>query len=216
MVQALVIKADRIRMGKGLQNIKYSSTFSNFCNLLASTSTRAYQTFRRYFGGRVMSSIRSVIYTLSPFHILIYSRTLRAKMPRFRPGISAHNVDLAAAVLKKYNYTGPFSLSWDDTELEPAISIYQESKSVCIVVGSVDGELRVESQDAIDRVFENAKLNKADKVCSSSMIHALYPDDVNYFSFVFGFLTFLFLKSLLSLRVLQRCQQPTRNAHQAG
>jgi len=99
-------------------------------------------------------------------------------MPRFRPGISAHNVDLAAAVLKKYDYAGPLSLSWDDTELEPAISIYQESKDVCIIVGSVDGELRVESQDAIESVFENAKLKKANKVCFACIVRILCFDDL--------------------------------------
>ncbi|KIM49927.1 hypothetical protein M413DRAFT_60265 [Hebeloma cylindrosporum] len=65
MVEALVIKSDRLRKGKGLQNMKYSSTFTNFCNLLASTSTRAYQTFRRHFGGQVMSNIRFVVCPLS-------------------------------------------------------------------------------------------------------------------------------------------------------
>jgi len=107
-------------------------------------------------------------------------------MPRFRPGISAHNVGLAAAVLKKYDYAGPLSLSWDDTELEPAISIYQESKDVCIVVGSVDGP------DAIERVFENAKLNKVDKVCSYYMVYILRFNV--YLSFGFGYLTSLFPK----------------------
>ena len=62
MVEAFVIKADRIRKGKSLRNMKYTDTFSNFCNLLASTSTRAYETFRRHFGGRMMGSIRYVYY----------------------------------------------------------------------------------------------------------------------------------------------------------
>jgi hypothetical protein len=59
MVEAFVIKADRIGKGKSLRNMKYNDTFSNFCNLLASTSAQAYETFRRHFGGRMMRSIRS-------------------------------------------------------------------------------------------------------------------------------------------------------------
>ena len=50
MVEAYVIKSVRIRKGKSLHNMKYTNTFGNFCNPLASTSTRAYETFRRHFG----------------------------------------------------------------------------------------------------------------------------------------------------------------------
>lgn len=89
-------------------------------------------------------------------------------MPRFHPGLSAHNITLATAVLKKYNYAGPLALSWDDTDLEPAIAIYQESKNACVIIGSTEGTLRVESLDAIEQVFENACLQKAEKVFPTS------------------------------------------------
>lgn len=81
----------------------------------------------------------------------------------------------AVEVLKKYQYTGPLAISWDDTELEPAISIFQESKNACLIIGSTDGVLRVESQDEIDRVFEQAQLNKASKVsfCTTPMEYFL-------------------------------------------
>ncbi|KAF8156928.1 hypothetical protein B0H34DRAFT_657929 [Crassisporium funariophilum] len=148
MVEALYVKAERIRKGKSLRNMKYSPAFSNFCTLLASTSTRAYQTFKRHFGGRVMNNIRKI----------------RAKMPRLRPGISGYNVTLARDVIERLNYSGPIGLSWDDTDLEPAISVYQESKEACMVIGSVDGELRVESHEDIERVLENARLKPADKL----------------------------------------------------
>lgn len=91
-------------------------------------------------------------------------RKLRAKIPRFQPGISANNVALAAALIKKYEYHGPLALSWDDTELEPAISVFQQSKDVCVVIGSVDGELLVESYEDIERVHQNAQLSKSEKV----------------------------------------------------
>jgi len=84
-------------------------------------------------------------------------------MPKFRPGLSA---SLAASVLKKYNYSGPVSLSWDDTDLEPAISVFQESKDICVVIGSTDGELRVESYDEIESVIKKARLYPAQKVWS--------------------------------------------------
>ncbi len=70
MVEALVIKEDRMRKGKSLRNMRYTDTFNSFCNLLASTSTRAYETFRRHFGGRTMGSIRCdiLIWHLLPDH----------------------------------------------------------------------------------------------------------------------------------------------------
>lgn len=61
MVEAYVIKSVRIRKGKSLHNMKYTNTFGNFCNPLASTSTRAYETFRQHFGGRTMGNIRFVL-----------------------------------------------------------------------------------------------------------------------------------------------------------
>ena len=91
-------------------------------------------------------------------------RKLRAKMPQFQPGLSADNIALASALIKKYDYHGPLALSWDDTELEPAISVFQKSKDVCIIIGSVDGELLVQSYDDIERVLQKAQLNKAEKV----------------------------------------------------
>ena len=90
-------------------------------------------------------------------------RKLWAKMPHFQPGLSADNIALASALIKKYDYHGPLALSWDDTELEPAISVFQKSKDVCIVIGSVDGELLVQSYDDIECVLQKAQLNKAEK-----------------------------------------------------
>lgn len=62
-------------------------------------------------------------------------------MPRFQPGLSAHNIELAKALLKKYDYSGPLALSWDDTALEPAISISQETKGAWVVIESVEGNI---------------------------------------------------------------------------
>jgi len=105
-------------------------------------------------------------------------------MPRFQPGLSAENIALAATLLEKYEYHGPLTLSWDDTELEPAISVFQKSRDVCIVIGSVDGELLVQSYEDIERVLQNAQLNKAEKV---SQLFFLWQRLINYLnSFGFG------------------------------
>ncbi|KAJ6631075.1 hypothetical protein B0H10DRAFT_2159919 [Mycena sp. CBHHK59/15] len=103
----------RIVKALSLKNMHYDPVFDQFCDLLASISTHAYLTFKKHF--------------------------VRSKLPRFRPDISALNVAMVADVLKKLNYTGPLVLSWDDTALEAALSIYQESKDVCLILGGVDG-----------------------------------------------------------------------------
>lgn len=103
-------------------------------------------------------------------------RQARARLPRFAAGISVVNVKAAKAVLQKYNYTGPIALSWDDTELEPALSVYQESKESILVLGGINGPERFRTMDDVDVFFEKAQFNKADKVnlCSSPvLIHML-------------------------------------------
>jgi basic membrane lipoprotein Med (substrate-binding protein (PBP1-ABC) superfamily) len=96
--------------------------------------------------------------------LIFLCRQIRSKLPGFRPGISALNVGRAADVLKKLDYHGPLALSWDDTALEAAISIHAESKDVCLILGAVEGVIRVTEQNDLDDLFEKAQLQKADKV----------------------------------------------------
>ncbi|KAH9945584.1 hypothetical protein B0H21DRAFT_709290 [Amylocystis lapponica] len=147
-IKAMVEKTDRLAKGKSLKNMTYSGIFSDFANCLASVSTRAYLTFRRHFGGPTVRSLQQT----------------RARLPRFQPGISETNLGLACAVLLKLGYRGPLALSWDDTALEPAISVWQQSKdSACAILGSINGVIQVDEGDNLDSVFEQAKLAKAEK-----------------------------------------------------
>lgn len=57
MVQAMVIKNRRLHAGKGLQNIRYTSGFSDFCNILSALSTVAYRTFQQQFGGPTLETL---------------------------------------------------------------------------------------------------------------------------------------------------------------
>ncbi|KAH9933100.1 hypothetical protein B0H21DRAFT_835847 [Amylocystis lapponica] len=148
-IKAMVEKTDRLDKGKALKNMTYSGVFSDFADCLASVSTRAYETFRRHFGGPAVRSLRQ----------------RRARLPCFQPGISETNLGLACALLLKLDYHGPVAMSWDDTALEPAISIWQQSKdSACAILGSADGIIEVTEQDNLDAVFEDPKLAKADKL----------------------------------------------------
>ncbi|PPR05727.1 LOW QUALITY PROTEIN: hypothetical protein CVT26_008914 [Gymnopilus dilepis] len=142
MVEALVVKVDRIQKGKSLHNMKYSEWISNFSNLLASTSTRAYETFRRHFGGRVMDNI-----DLFPINRLKdresagalpegdattrviggHSSAMKAELDRLASTLCAHNIDLAVAILKKNDYSGSLGLSWGDTESVKGCAYHHES-----------------------------------------------------------------------------------------
>ncbi|KAJ2915314.1 hypothetical protein MD484_g5089, partial [Candolleomyces efflorescens] len=148
MVEAFVAKNDRAQAGKSLRNLQYTPAFSDFCDILSALSPVAYATFREHFGGRTPDSIRK----------------LRMKRPRFQPGFSASNVATIATTLAQYNYCGPVTLSWDDTDLEPAISIFQESKDISIIVGGSAGVVRVGPADDLDRLFERAQFNPATKL----------------------------------------------------
>ncbi|KAJ6576331.1 hypothetical protein B0H10DRAFT_2236446 [Mycena sp. CBHHK59/15] len=147
MVRALVIKQGRRQRGKGDKNMDYDSEFEHFCDMMSSISPNAY-TFRKQFGGPGLRSLREK----------------RAKMPKFLPDISAVNVARASEVLKKLDYSGPLSLAWDDTALEAALSVHQQSKDVCLILGSVDGAITVAENDDLDALFAKAQLRKADKL----------------------------------------------------
>ncbi|KAH7924394.1 hypothetical protein BV22DRAFT_1195934 [Leucogyrophana mollusca] len=148
MVEAIVKKSERVVKGQSLKNMKYTTAFDSFCSLLASTSTRAYRTFQHQFGGRSLRSMQA----------------LRAKQPRFQPGFSQRNIIEAAASLRRLKYSGPLALSWDDTDLEKALAVWQESKDVWTILGSTEGPVRVQSLDEVDKVFEGLKLAKAEKL----------------------------------------------------
>ena len=64
MVEALVKKTERLAKGQSLKNMSYPAAFNDFCNVLASTSTRAYNTFKHQFGGRGIQNMRYVNITL--------------------------------------------------------------------------------------------------------------------------------------------------------
>ncbi|KAF8219154.1 hypothetical protein L208DRAFT_1383096 [Tricholoma matsutake] len=117
--------------GKSLNNMKYASGFNEFCNVLGSTSTHAYKTFCKHFGG---------------------------------PGI-CKNIAAAKEILLKYEYNGPLVLSWDDTNLEFALSVYEESKSVFLVLGGTDGPIQVTSHDEVEAVLSDATVRLTEKLC---------------------------------------------------
>ncbi|KAI0027281.1 hypothetical protein K488DRAFT_62043 [Vararia minispora EC-137] len=148
LVEALIEKAERAQHGKKTTNMHYTEALDTFCSLVQSISPRAYKIFRHVFAGRSISSIRSQ----------------RAKAPKFIPGIAKENAERASAKIIALNYTGPIALSWDDTDIEQALTLWETTKGTWTLLGAVDGPLSVSSNDSMDEVFANAKLEKASKL----------------------------------------------------
>ncbi|KAI0682050.1 hypothetical protein BC835DRAFT_1311693, partial [Cytidiella melzeri] len=158
VVRALVAKTERLQKGKSLKGMTYGRVFTDFANCFVSLAPRAYETFRQQLGGPTTRSLRQ----------------LRAKAPRFKPGISQANVAAAKAIINKLHYHGPVSLSWDDTALELALSIYQESKDgTCLILGGATGATQVESETELERVFADTCISKADKVFPSALVQVI-------------------------------------------
>ncbi|KAL1701957.1 hypothetical protein EV121DRAFT_211101 [Schizophyllum commune] len=148
MIEAMVLKAERQKHGKTLANMSYSPGFSEFCSILASTSPRAFRSFRNHFGG---PSVRSM------------QRT-RARAPTFRPGISAVNINAIANTLAELRYTGPVALAWDDTSIEGVISLCKESSDTYAVMGSRFGIFHISNENDLDEVLNTAGMDVANKV----------------------------------------------------
>lgn len=100
---------------------------------------------------------------MSQAHYLF--RRIHAREPKFLPGIDASNFDVAAKVLEDLDYHGPTTLSYDDTELEKALSVYETSKGCLQVIGHAGGPIPVAAEDDLDTLFVNTNLCKASKVC---------------------------------------------------
>jgi len=54
---------------------------------------------------------------------------------------------MAAEELEKLDYCGPLALSWDDTDLEQSLSVWNEGNDVWTVLGGSDGPIRVTSAE---------------------------------------------------------------------
>lgn len=92
-------------------------------------------------------------------------RQMRARSPRFRPDIDVLNFQRAKEMLGVYGYSGPVSLAWDDTELEPVLSTFVDGETV-FVVGGPDGSLAFKSEVDFDAWIEKGGSPVlADKVC---------------------------------------------------
>ncbi|TFY76153.1 hypothetical protein EWM64_g7859 [Hericium alpestre] len=147
MIEAMVIKVERLQKGKSLRNMRYAEGLDTFSNYLASISPRAYRAFQRTFAGRSLRNIQQ----------------LRAKQPRFEPGISTSNIKRAVDNIQELGYEGPLVFSWDDTDLEKALTVFQAPEDQWLILGAIQGVISVSNVEGIDEALGEARLDMADK-----------------------------------------------------
>ncbi|KZP05037.1 hypothetical protein FIBSPDRAFT_903813 [Athelia psychrophila] len=145
LVKAVLKKNECWAAGKAPKNVQYPTAFAQLCDTLATISPHMYHTFRSNFTGPALRTLRHI----------------RSQAPNFAPGIVAVNIDAAAKVLEDLQYHGPVTLSYDDTELEKALSVYEHSKGFLQVVGGVNVPIQVNMDDDLDKIFGDPNIIKA-------------------------------------------------------
>ncbi|KAJ7433925.1 hypothetical protein B0H11DRAFT_1758325 [Mycena galericulata] len=163
LVEAMVMKTDRLERGVGMRNFKYPPAWDELSHIIQIHSPSAARALRKHFPTRTERSFRAK----------------EAREPRFPMEIGNRNFELAEQYLNTINYHGPVNLSCDDTKLFPALRMYHDAKEkVDYLVGAVEGPIRVADPEAMRRVLEDAKVIKATKVrvwCLSVPLPGITP-----------------------------------------
>jgi len=151
LVHVLVVDAERLEKGHGLQNMNYPPAFDDWCHKLLCIRPEAYRSFRVQFAGRTEHSFLSK----------------RSASLGFRQGISQDVLERALKYLNDYNYpqTAPLALSVDDTKLLPAFRPYFDgSTKKWYIVGNTGEPLEVSDLGALECQLEDARALLATKL----------------------------------------------------
>ena len=151
LVHVLVVDAERLEKGRGLQNMKYPPAFDDWCHELLCIRPEAYRSFRLQFAGRTERSFLSK----------------RSASSGFRQGISQQVLERALTYLSDYNYpqNAPLALSVDDTKLLPAFRPYFDgSTKKWYIVGNTGEPLEVSDLGALESQLEDARASLATKL----------------------------------------------------
>ena len=151
LVHVLVIDAERLERGVGLQNMKYPPAFDDWCHELLCIRPEAYRSFRLQFAGRTERSFLSK----------------RSASPGFCQGISQHVLERSLKYLSDYGYPqhAPLALSVDDTKLLPAFRPYFDgSTKKWHVVGNIGEPLEVSDLGILESQIESARASLATKL----------------------------------------------------
>ncbi|KAJ7661512.1 hypothetical protein DFH06DRAFT_1089007 [Mycena polygramma] len=149
LVEAMVMKVDKLERGVGMQNFKYPPAWDELCHIVQIQSPRAARALAEHFPVRTQRSFRAK----------------EAREPRFPMDIGDRTFQLVEDYLATLDYHGPVNLSCDDTKLFPGLHLYHDGKEGAdYLVGAVDGPIRVADPAAMKAVLADAKVMKATKV----------------------------------------------------
>ncbi|KAJ6587364.1 hypothetical protein B0H10DRAFT_2234035 [Mycena sp. CBHHK59/15] len=166
LVEAMVMKTDKLERGVGMQNFKYPPAWDELCHIVQIHSPTTARALAEHFPVRTARNFRQVI-------------AKEAKKPRFPMEIGERTFQLVQEYLAALDYHGPVNLSCDDTKLFPSLRMYHDAKEKAdYLVGAVEGPIRVADPEAMKKVLEDATVVKATKVrvwCLSVPLPAITP-----------------------------------------
>lgn len=154
LIEAMVQKRSKDSRGVGMQNFQYSPAWDEICHIINIISPCAYRALKAYFP---MPDQRTF-------------RMREARQPRFPLEICNRTFELVTDYLSSVNYSGPTSLSCDDTKLFSTLRLYWDSqKKAHYLLGGIDSPILVNDPENVKEAIAAAKDKKATKVSASAL-----------------------------------------------
>ncbi|KAJ6522433.1 hypothetical protein DFH09DRAFT_1421922 [Mycena vulgaris] len=149
LVEAMVMKVDRLERGVGMQNFKYAPAWDEMAHIINIHSPRAARALEKHFSMRTQRSFRAK----------------EAREPRFPMGICDRTFELVEEYVTALKYDGPVGLSVDDTKLFSGLRMYYDAKEKAdFLVGAVDGPIRVADPEAMKKILADPTIVRGTKV----------------------------------------------------
>ncbi|KAI0688683.1 hypothetical protein C8T65DRAFT_700472 [Cerioporus squamosus] len=149
LIEAIMVKKDKITRGVGMQGFKYAPAFDEFMQLINVHSPKAYRFITKHIPGRTQRSIQ-------------HNEALR---PRFPIGISQRTFEIAVEYLNMLEYTGPVGLSADDTKLVPGFDpVFDKQRNGFVILGGIGDPLPVANPEELTAAIAAGKIEKAEKL----------------------------------------------------
>ncbi|KAF7364532.1 hypothetical protein MVEN_00322200 [Mycena venus] len=166
LVEAMVMKTDKLERGVGMQNFKYPPAWDELCHIVKIHRPSAAKALCEHFPVRGDRNFRT-------------KEAREPREPRFPMEIGYRPFQLVKEHLNALDYHGPVDLSCDETKLFPGLRMYPDGKDkVDYLVGAVEGPIRVADPDAMKAILEDANVKKATKVrvwCLSIPLPGITP-----------------------------------------
>ncbi|KAI1783947.1 hypothetical protein LXA43DRAFT_902571 [Ganoderma leucocontextum] len=149
LVEAVMVKKDKLERGVGMQNFKFAPAYDEFLHIINAHSPKAYRFFRQHLPGRTQRSIQ-------------YNEALQ---PRFPIGVCDETFSIVAGHLDALEYNGPVGLGCDDTKLLAGFDpVYDKGKGAFLVLGGIGEPMPVANPEEVTRAIQDGKIKKAEKI----------------------------------------------------